>query len=265
MRLFMCNLAVAGILVLAAPPAEAQVADILVPAGSGGAVEVTKPFFEEADDLSSLIFRGTFFMEVGARSSLFASVPLVYASSDGTSSTMLGNPEVGIALRTEDGEALGSVSLTLPLAQEASNDDFATMVGFLADNLHADRYGSEVFSVNGMLTPGTTLENGARLGFKVGASVWIPTGDDGGDAEIFARYGAFFSHSGSSVRFAAELNGFAIVSEDDLSVSARTLHELALSVGRASGSTRPEVFVRVPLDEDTRDFLTANLGVRLIF
>jgi hypothetical protein len=259
------SLAVAGVLVLAVPPAEAQVADILIPAGSGGAVEVTKPFFDEADGLSSFIFRGTFFMEVGDRSSLFANVPLVYASDDGTSSTTLGNPEVGIALRTADGEALGSVSVVLPLAQDLSDDDYAAFVGALADNLHSDRYSSEVFSVNGMLTPGTTLESGATVGFKAGASIWIPRGDNGGDAEVLARYGAFFSHSGSSVRFAAELNGFAIVSEGDLSFTERTLHELALSVGRASGGTRPEVFVRVPLDEDIRDFLTANVGVRLVF
>jgi len=265
MRLFICNLAVAGILVLAAPPAEAQVADIQVPAGSGGAVEVTRPFFDDADDLSSLIIRGTFFMEMGARRSLFANVPLVYASFDGTSSTMLGNPEVGIALRTEDGEALGSVSLILPLAQELSDDDFATAVGIMADNLHFDRYASDVFSVNGMLTPGTTLESGATVGFKVGASVWIPKGDDGGDMELLARYGAFFSYPGPSVHFAAELNGLGIVSEDDLSFSERTLHELALSVGWASGSTRPEIFVRIPLDEDIREVVTANVGVRLVF
>jgi len=205
-------------------------------------------------------------MEMGARSSFFANVPLVYASFDGTSSTMLGNLEVGIALRTEDGEALGSVSMILPLAQELSDDDFATAVGVMADILHFDRYASDVFSVNGMLTPGKTLENGARVGFKVGASVWIPKkGDDGGDTELLARYGAFFSYPGSSVRFAAELNGLAIASEDDISISERTLHELALSVGWAIGSTRPEIFVRLPLDENIREVVTANVGVRLIF
>ena len=62
MRVSICGLAVAGLLILAAPPSEAQVTDMLVPAGAGGAIEVERPFFDGFfDEVSSFKFRGTFF------------------------------------------------------------------------------------------------------------------------------------------------------------------------------------------------------------
>lgn len=245
-------------------PACAQVMNPLVPATSGGAVDITKPFLDgsEFGTITSIV-RPTVFIGLGERSTLVARVPLVIATSEGqSSSTTLGNVDVGIDFHDENGVPRGSLSVILPTAQEFGDDDYATGVGILSDVLHAERYSSELWSAHGTLTPTRPIDGG-MIGMRIGGSVWVPKGD--GDTEFLARYGAFLSHTSGSALFGLELEGVAIVSESDLSASERTMHEIGGSIGLALDRWTPELFVRVPIDGDVRDYVSANVGLRVTF
>jgi hypothetical protein len=265
MRALFRFLAAVGTLLLLPMLADAQVLQPSAPEGRGWALELTKPFFDGGDfGFATSILSGTLFLPAGERASFTARVPLVFGTAEGaSSSTTLGNLEIGLAVRTPDGRPVGELSLVLPTAREFGDDDYATGIGFLSDFMRGDRYSSELWSLNGAFTPSTTLEGGGVAGLRVGASLWVPKGD--GDAELLARYGAFFSRESGGTRFGLELAGYALISQPDLSFNERTVHEVGASVGFVRDGATPELFIRVPLDESVREVTNANVGIRVVF
>jgi len=211
------------------------------------ALELSKPFIGDIGlSWSSSLIRGRLLAPIGAKTHFMVDWGLSHARIDGTTSTTLSNPELGIVFSTDARAPLGFVSVVLPLAQEFGDDDSATFTGLLSDLEHPERFISELWSVNAGLTPSTRAGPGTALDFLFAASVKIPKNN--GDTELFGRYGFGVSNETDLVRYYAELTGLAIVSEGGLSFGDRTLHHLSAGINGLSGG--PGFFVRVPLDDD---------------
>lgn len=231
-------------------------------------IELAKPFFEDQSPSGSgfgfatSILDATVVIPTGGPI-LFARLGVAYATLEGTdASTTISNPRLGV-LFTGEGTTHGELHVDLPFANEIGNDDYATGVAITSDIERLERFNPEAWSVGGSITPEKRLESGSILGARVGAKVWLPT-EDGEDTELFAVYSSFATFALGEADLGGELSGIAILTEGDLDFGERTLFLATLSLGLPGVRGSPEVFVRLPLDEDTRTGgVDAVVGLRV--
>lgn len=256
---------IGSLMVLLIPAvAGAQLTEPMPEDGPVVAFELAKPFLEDGDGFGffSTALRGTVVAPLGDRLSFLGELGLTTATANDSRSTTLSNLELGLLFSNDEGMPRGRLTVVLPTSAEFGDDDFAFLIGWLSDPDRVDRYAEELWSVNGLFTPTRRLESGT-LGFKVGGSAMVPTGD--GDAEFFGRYGVFVTQSTGTARFGAELTGQAILSEGGLDFGERTIHQLTILAGLERSGPSPELFVRVPLDEDISDVVNVIVGLRVVF
>ena len=180
------------------------------------------------------------------------------AGTDGTTS----NPEIGVLFQDEGGRKKGYASVFLPVSFGFGDDDASVGTGLFDNPLRPERFVPDLVAVSAGLTPSIETDGAAVINFEIGGAAWIPTGDNGGDNEIVARYAAGIATDTESVRIRGDVEGLAIVSESDLSLGERTLHQLVVSVSGVNGG--PSFFARVPLDDDL-DGIDATLGFTIPF
>ena len=66
-----------------------------------------------------------------------------------------------------------------------------------------------------------------------------------------------------AVELAAGLSGVMILTEDDLDLGDRTIHQLHAGASLDLGALRPGIQVRRPLDEDLEDVIDYTVGAYL--
>jgi hypothetical protein len=100
-----------------------------------------------------------------------------------------------------------------------------------------------------------------RLGFDLGSVLFIPT--EGGDIELALDYGGSATYLAEMFRLGAGVNGRAIVTSGADDLGAMTEHQLAVFTDFGSGRLRPGLSLRLPLDENTREFVNMTFGLTL--
>lgn len=253
----------AGLVVLAFTgiPGAAQLRDPVVQDEALFELGLTKPFFEGGDlGFASSVLHARAAFPMGESSTFFVEGAAAYATSDSETSVAIANPRVGVTFGPAEGMA-GSLSATLPVATDFGDDDFAVFVGLLSDPHRFETFPPDVWSVEGLLTPRKALESGGMVGGRLGLTVVGST--DEGDTELFSRYGAWLEVPTGSARLGAELSGSGILSEGE-GFGDRTMHQVTVSVGFPESRARPELFIRVPVDDDL-DGLDLLVGLRLAF
>ncbi len=228
-------------------------------------LELAKPFLEGSFGdvgFATSILRARLLLPVGDNASLILGTGLTIATLEGApSSQTLASPMVGFVVGSPEA-TYGHLTVELPLAQEFGDDDYATGVAILSqyEQLHA--FVPDLLTISGGVTPQWDLDQGGRVGLRGGASVLIPTDDSSADTEVLVRYGVFGQFPVQAIELGVEVSGLALISESDLSLGERTLIGATLTVG-LPGAAAPEIFVHVPLDDDSRRGLNAVLGFRV--
>lgn len=255
-------LMLASALVLAAPgPSHAQVTDLTPADRAIFAVEVTKPFFSEGDfGFTTSTILGRTLIPVGERVWFQGDLGLSVASWGDESGAALSNATVGVVLANASEWPLARFAVSLPTSRDFGEEGLARVTGIYADPHGWERFIDDAWSIHGLLTPGAQLPDGS-LGLRVGGSAYFP--EEGGDPEFYGRYGAYLTREVSRVRLGVELLGLAWLSQPDLSFSERTVHQLTASVGLARAAASPDLFVRLPLDDDFDE--AVMVGIRLTF
>lgn len=231
-------------------------------------LEYQKPSFEGNEYsffTSVLIFSGEFPVSEGI--TLEAELPFAHAgidppSASPSSSQVLGNPYVGAVFRGEDGSGSFRVGARLPLARELGDDDFATGVGVLSDQDRLERFPPDVLSILGLGERRSALGTGLTVSLRGGGSVMTPT-SGGGDTEGYLLYGAGIEAPMEAIRLGAGLTGRMIVTESDLGLGERSVHQVAFFGRLDRGRVRPAVQFRVPLDDDLGRVLSWVLSLGL--
>lgn len=226
-------------------------------------LEIAKPFIGDSElAWYSSTLRARLLTPVGATTALLADWGIAIAGTDFGSDQTLSNPEVGIAFLGDDGESDGYLSVTLPIGRELGDDDVSVGVAALSNFTWFDRFAEDLWSVNAGYTPETTLgpSGASRLNLELVGSVIIP--QEGDENELFSRYVVGLSQDTSTLRLRADLEGLMIVSEGDLSLSERTVHQLVLGVDGLDGG--PGFFVRIPIDDDLEQ-VDAVVGATFTF
>lgn len=226
-------------------------------------IELARGFYE-GDGLAwyTSTLRGRMLAPISPSARLLVDVGLSLAGvDDGGADGTFANPELGLVFVDEAGESRGHLTVVLPIGFELGDDDVSTGSGFLTDFFRPDRWADDLVSVNAGVTPRAALGDATELTSELTAAAMIPTADNG-DAELFARYALGLRHRTPALRLSGSIEGFAIVSQGDLSLGERTLHRLLLAIDGTNGG--PGLFVRVPLDEDLEG-IDAVLGLTFAF
>ena len=226
-------------------------------------VQVSKAFIGDSElSWYTSTVRGRLLAPAGERVAFLADWGLSMAGTDFGSDWTLANPEVGIAFLDDDDQAVGYLSVLLPLARGFGDDDVSVFTGTVTDFTWLDRWSDNVWSVNGGYTPSLPLGDSetARFNLALTGSVIIP--EEGGDTELFSRYVLGFSQDTETLRIRGDLEGLAVISESDLSFGDRTIHQIVLGVDGLDGG--PGFFVRIPVD-DNLDEVDAVVGATFTF
>ena len=193
-------------------------------------------------------------------------LPLAYGALDGgrfgggESDFSIGDPYLGAILGAPGSDLTGELGVRVPLASE---DNLGSAVGILSDPVdRMEAFLPKVVSFSGTLNYGHTTPEGFAVGLRLGPRVWLRTESDFQDtAELFAVYGLQAGYRGERGRLMVGLDGRAIITESDLSLGERTLHELAVGGALRLGRVEPGLVVRLPLDQDLSELI--DYGVEL--
>ena len=261
-------LALAALLVAAAAPASAQSIwlDRSVPKSIH--LELAKPLLEgDGDGFFTFNTYLSTRLPLGENLSFVGELPVatlaIESDFDDESSTAFGNVYLGIESNVR-GESGGwfEAGVRLPTA---SDDEFAVFTGVLGD---LDRW--EAFFPNAMFIHGAAhwrkvpRAGGVGADFRLAPQVWFPTEDEG-ETELFATYGAQVLFQSTGARGGAGLTGRWFVTDDDEGDASS--HQVEAAFDFLSGSVRPGVTFRVPLEDDVLFFESpdATIGVTLNF
>ena len=254
----------AGLLVGLSVPGEAQIQRMQSADETTVGLELAKPFIGDSGlSWYTSTLRARLLAPVGETAALLADWGLSMAGTDFGSDETLSNPELGIAFLGDDGESDGYLSVILPIGRELGDDDVSVGVAAVSNFAWLDRFNEDVWSVNAGYTPETALgaSGASRLNLELVGSVMIPQ-EGGGDNELFTRYVVGVSQDTSTLRLRADLEGLMIVSEGDLSLAERTIHQLVVGADGLEGG--PGFFVRIPVDDDLEQ-VDAVVGATFIF
>jgi hypothetical protein len=233
-------------------------------------LEVAKPFFpddmfgfsQEGFGPLTSILDATLAVPLGEGPVLFGRLGFAHATlSDQPSSSVLSNPRVGVAFGGQ-GRTSAELHVDLPLARELGDDDYATGVAIIADFEHFERWTPDLWAVGASVTPERVLEGGSVIGGRGGATLAIP---EEGDSELLGLYAIYARLPAGSARIGGEISGLAIVSEADLNFAERTTFFLTVTGALPESALAPELYIRLPLDDDVSEALDLVAGVRVRF
>lgn len=262
---FRALLAAAGVFALGLPSnVEAQLQRMRSAEETTAGVELTKGFFDSSDlSFYTSVVRARVLAPISDGTAFLGEWGLSIAGSDGFGSdATLSNPEVGLAFLDGDARSKGYVSVIVPIAQGFGDGFNSVQTAVLTDFNWFERFSDDVWSVNAAITPsGALSEDGAtRVDLELVGSALIPRG--GGDSELFSRYVVGLSHDTGTLRLRGDVEGLAIISQGDLSLSERTIHQLVFGVDGVRGG--PGFFLRIPVD-DEMEGVDLTLGATFTF
>jgi len=259
-------LALAAALLLSAPLA----AQKGLPVGGEGPslhLEVTKPFFDDpglyaGTRVGTTIWDLTGVAPLPGGPTLFARVGFVFAAIDGAGySQAVSKPRLGALFGLRRG-LVAEAHFDLPFVLQTGDDDYAAGMGTFADYEAFERYFDDAWSFGTTLQAETETNPGTFVGVRGGATLVVPTGAD--DAELMLLYSAF-THlfAGERTRFGLELSGLAAATESELTFSERTFLFGGIVISRPTTRFRPELFIRVPVDEGLEGIINFVAGARV--
>ena len=184
-----------------------------------------------------------------------------YATAGRARSLTVANPAVGVWAHPRGVPV--ELLVSLPLARELGDDDFATDMALLSDLVHRERYLPGRWGVSLAFAPHVTFRDGSVGDLSVGAIALAPHDGSGTDvrARLEVALGLGFSRAlqaGGRVAGTVRLTGAG-------GFDARTQQDLAVFLRLVHVRGRPELSFRLPIDIDLQDYVTGVAGLRLTF
>ena len=194
-------------------------------------------------------------------------VPFSYADFDVNGTDIrIGNPYLGAAFGSVSSLFRFQIGFRLGFGeQQDDTEENALVTGFFADWERFEAFEPNTTSLRSALSVGKIFESGFSVGGRVGATAMARSGDNQ-ESDVWGDYGARVGYDKSGVGIYANLSGRYLISEErefGIPFSERTAHQIGGSAHFTSGSWRPSVELRVPLDEDISPNLDASIKVGL--
>lgn len=235
------------------------------PVGDPGFVlQIEKPFlpFDGLHFYSSNI-EADVLLPLSSGRSVAIGVPLAVAGTDGANgpSFYLGNLRASLLFGAPS-DLSGFLGLTLPTASNIGGPDLAVVVGAFPWLNELEKWSDDAVSFRGAWIPSRALEDGGRVGLRLGGAAIMPT--DFENLFVYARVAGWGSVPAGSTELRADLNvSYDVTGDDGFGQQFTSYLDLGVALQRTpEGST---LFLRVPLDGDARDALDLSVGWRLQF
>lgn len=175
------------------------------------------------------------------------------------SETAIANPYVGFEFRRPGTSSFIELGGRVPLAPDDKLG--ALLYGTFADINRLGAFAPDLLTVTGKFNYYNENASNLIVRLRGGSTVLIPT--DEGDTELVLDYSAQVGYKGSQISVIGGLSGQLIVTEEDLDLGERTIHQLGASASLNLGSVRPGIHFWIPMDEDL-DFIDFVLGLNLV-
>ena len=181
----------------------------------------------------------------------------------------ISNPRIGVLFKGP-GIFEGHVHVDLPLAKEIGLAYYSSAAARLTDTERRERFDPNGWSVGGSVTPKLLWPSGAFIGVRLGTTIWIPT-VDWAERYRYSRFAVLIAHVPvGPLRVGGGFSGVATIGTPfllhPLDPTDTWLYLWRLSVGLPHVALAPEVFVRIPADDDLeREGFGTAVGVRVRF
>jgi hypothetical protein len=236
-------------------------------------LEILKPNFSNGEGItfstSAWFLTGRF--AVGNTISVVGQIPYAYYGFDynGSSESQdaFGNIYAGMEIHGRNSPVFGEIGVYLPTAPNWDNESFAAaFLGIYTDLVdRAEAYSPEVTPVCGMINYYQKSAGGLVLHFRSGPSVWLDTGDNSDETELYLLYAAQVGYAAPKVELLAGFSGRWWLSSGDAAenIGEKTWHQLGFAGNIGLGNFRPGIILRVPIDEDYSDVIDFVFGLTL--
>jgi hypothetical protein len=139
---------------------------------------------------------------------------------------------------------------------------YANFSGLLSDIDRWEIYIPQRTVLQGALNLATANETGFVGRFRVGPSVWIPHKENP-TTNVFVNIGAGVGYRTESVGFGIQYTSRVRTSQKDWGGNKDAFSHLAASISGTFGSATPELYYKIPLDDEQKQVLHNLLGVSL--
>lgn len=249
------------------PAAAAPQSLVQAPRGSSVALELLHTSFEDDEEVA--FYSGAYFLggrfELNPRLAVVAELPFAHIAPGADdpilaneSSTALGNPLIGLAVLTDRADLVFAGRVPL-----APDDEEASFYGLMTDQYRLEAFVPDLATVQVSARLRNTVSDVTRVTFDLGGVLLVPT--DEGEVEFAADYGVVATYVAERVRLGGGANGRALLTSGADDIGAMTEHQIAVFADFGSGRVRPGLSLRLPLDDNTRDFVDMTLGLSLQF
>lgn len=239
--------------------------------GKGISLEGSKPSLDmDGYSFSTGAFFLGFRFPIG-KSLLIAELPYVHAAyhyespyfSWKESESGIGNPYIGLRTKISDSSTFAEVGFRLPVASE--DKWLANMIGIYSNLDRQEAFVPNQLPITAMLNYRKKSDSGLIFRLRGGPLLWINTDKSDYDdpVELLMKYSAQIGYESGPVRLLSGFVGRMIVTEGDLDLSERTIHQLGLSASVGFGNVRPGVVILLPLNEVISDDMSYVLGVNV--
>jgi len=226
-------------------------------------IEILKPQIKELDFsfLSTAIFLSGRH-RIKSNITINWELPLANAKIDEPffeeSEFILGNIFVGFAIDIPNKPSWLELGLHFPTSP--NDKPLAFSVGLFSDFHRLESFLTDYLILPIIFNTYKRNETNFFYRFRVGADIWINTGDND-ESELLFDYGGQIGFETTKYNVKLGITGLAILTESDLDFSERTTHLLGLSANINLGKVIPGISLKVPIDDDLNDVIDATIGL----
>jgi hypothetical protein len=204
-----------------------------------------------------------------------AELPVAHSGIDGisgfgtdvsASQWMIGNPYLGIDLKSGDGALTAELGFRPPLGAESKYD--AALIGTMASLDRPGAFIPNAWSLSGMIGYRRLMSNGVVLQVRGGPVFLDPTDRRHSEAETYLHYAGRVGYQNASYSMLVGLSGLYRASSLDgleLGFAERSIHSFEAIGHIRLGSVQPGLRVVIPLDKDQTDVFDAIYGLNIGF
>ena len=240
-------------------------------------LEILKPNFDNGEGItfstSAWFLTGRF--AVSNTISVVGQIPFAHYGYDYESQfynyheshNALGNLYAGLEIHGENSPVFGEIGLYLPTApkwdDESSAAAFLGMYTDLVDR--AEAFSPEVTPIYGMIHFYQKNPTGLVLHFRGGPSIWLATGDNSDETELYLLYAGQVGFATHKFELLTGFSGRWWMSSGEAAdnFGEASFHQVGFAGNFVLGSVRPGFTFRVPVDKDYSEIINFIFGLTL--